>query len=188
MRCWLLVGLLVAALPASGHACTPEQIALLTQHGCSQERIEKKCKVDAFLSGLTSLKSQKPPKQGVYKIINKKKRLAPFQVTTPEGDDMYYLKLSNPNSKRDAELIIFMRAGSTYRTDVPLGTFVLRYATGPVWYGDKNLFGPCETRFHEADAKLEFSKSGNSLRGHKIELIKQVGGNLDSVELDEEAF
>ncbi len=38
---------------------------------------------------------------------------------------------------------------------VPLGSYIVKYAVGEKWYGEKYLFGP-ETRYNKADEKFVF--------------------------------
>jgi hypothetical protein len=43
----------------------------------------------------------------------------------------------------------------------------------------KHLFGPT-TAYSYVPDKIDFDISGNYARGHEIELIPQVGGNLET--------
>jgi hypothetical protein len=126
------------------------------------------------------------PNQGV--LTGSGERIAPFRITTPNDDGYYFLKLARPDDKKGAVMTIFMAAGQTYETKVPLGSYVLRYASGKEWYGQKHLFGPCRTQFFEAQTVMTFSREGNRLSGHSIELIKQAGGNLSTRGVDEDDF
>ena len=132
------------------------------------------------------LKQARIPGQGV--LSGGGNRVAPFRITTPADGSYYFLKLSRPQDKKGAVMTIFMNSGATYETNVPLGSYVLRYASGTEWYGQQHLFGPCKTRFFEAQSVMSFSRSGNQLSGHSVELIKQVGGNLGTTSVDEDDF
>src|ERR1700686_3741299 len=45
----------------------------------------------------------------------------------------------------------------TMQSNVPLGHFVLKYATGNSWCGETGMFGT-ETEFHKADVVLRFTR------------------------------
>lgn len=106
------------------------------------------------------------------------KQTAPLKVVAPITGGHYVVKLTEVSHHEDATLF-FLRAGETLETSVPLGAYNLRYANGDTWYGEKELFGPT-TRCAEAEGTFVFSTNGNYAEGHEIELIKQVGGNLET--------
>jgi hypothetical protein len=169
-------------------ACTPEETAALRGFGCSEQQIAKRCTLPAKSPkrSIANLRQVRAPAQGV--LSGGGNRLAPFRVTTPADGGYYFLKLTRPSDKRGAVMTIFMNAGATYETKVPLGSYVLRYASGTEWYGTQHLFGPCKTRFFEAQSVLVFERQGNQLSGHAVTLIKQAGGNLSTTPVDEDDF
>jgi len=65
-------------------------------------------------------------------------------------------------------------------TKVPLGQFILKYATGDAWCGENDLFGN-QTQFNKANADLRFARQefhdGYTMIGHTVELILQINGN-----------
>jgi hypothetical protein len=76
----------------------------------------------------------------------------------------------------------FIRRGGVLSTELPLGSYKLKFACGERWYGEKFLFGPT-TSYSFANERLTFYLSGNYAEGHNIGLIPQVGGNLKTVKL-----
>ena len=62
----------------------------------------------------------------------------------------------------------FIRGGDTFDTEVPLGTYSIKYAAGRTWYGPQCLFG-VETIFKKADYTFEFQQQGNEISGYRIE-------------------
>jgi hypothetical protein len=115
-------------------------------------------------------------RQGVQHVYTNTQRIAPFRITTSAGQDNYYIKLVDANTDSPI-MTIYVRGGRTYETDVPLGTYRLRYATGRTWYGTKYLFGP-ETGYSEVDDNISFSVQGDEVQGNDIQLVPQLGGNL----------
>lgn len=101
--------------------------------------------------------------------------IAPLRVVTSSGSN-YFVKLVDVADGRTA-LTMFVKGGVPLEVDVPLGTYRVRYASGRVWCGEAELFGP-ETRFSEADRSFAFVRSGDQISGYTIELIQQRSGNL----------
>jgi hypothetical protein len=114
---------------------------------------------------------------------------APLEIRTATGAS-YYVKLADATTG-DPIQTFFIRGGQTLVAKVPLGKFVLKYATGRAWCGESRLFGP-ETQFHKADVVLEFERldtdGGYTLTGHTIELISKINGNLKTSGINAAAF
>jgi len=110
---------------------------------------------------------------------------AGFQLITSPGAG-YYVKLVDLASGA-AVLTAFVRGGEAFETEVPLGDFELRYASGEVWYGEQHLFG-AQTSYAKADDTLRFYIEGNVINGNAIELIPSIGGTLERVPIDPSAF
>ena len=76
-------------------------------------------------------------------------------------------------------------------TNVPLGQFVLKYATGNYWCGENDLFGT-ETQFNRTHTVFRFARQdtddGYTMTGNTIELILQRNGNLKTSRISREAF
>lgn len=68
----------------------------------------------------------------------------------------------------------FIRAGGQHRFDLPLGTYVMKTASGTTWYGSTVLFGP-ETSYSRPDDTFPLTSRGESWT---VELIPQANGNL----------
>jgi hypothetical protein len=72
---------------------------------------------------------------------------------------------------------IFVRGGDTVQVEVPLGTYVVKYASGTTWYGYDYRFGP-ETDYSKAESKFDFRNDGYQISGYTITLYRVAGGNL----------
>ena len=85
----------------------------------------------------------------------------------------------------------FIRGGSAIDAKMPLGRFILKYATGKSWCGDLDLFGS-DTATYKADYiftfEQKFTDGGYTLEGHTVELILQRNGNLQTSRINREAF
>ncbi len=112
---------------------------------------------------------------------------APFEVVVPDGGEYYYVILTESTNTKLKVISVIIHPGEAAEIDVPLGSYKMFYATGGKWYGKSDLFGE-EMRMYQAEDVLEFYVSGNRVMGHSIELIKQVGGNLETVSVNPDDF
>ncbi|MEW5773045.1 MAG: J domain-containing protein [Thermodesulfobacteriota bacterium] len=131
---------------------------------------------------------QKPfPNHGTIKKLTKNKNIAPLEIiTNPIDTEYYYIKLVDFKSNTGV-LNIYLHPGKSFKTDVPLGSYKIKYATGLTWYGEKHLFGS-ETKCSAALEQFDFVKEGNSVKGYTVELILQQHGNLRTVDIPIEDF
>ena len=127
------------------------------------------------------------PRNGDVTKYTYKTHEAPFEVVTPSGDDYYYVVLSESTNTRLKVISVLVHPGKKVEIDVPLGNYKMFYATGEKWYGRTALFGEA-TRYYKANDILRFYADGDSIMGHTIELIKQVGGNLETMGVNEDDF
>lgn len=111
--------------------------------------------------------------------------LAPLTIVTSAGRD-YYVKLVYTGTN-DAVMGIYVQGGITSDVQVPLGSYEMRYASGTIWYGYLNLFGP-ETAYAKAAGTFDFIDAGDSYTGYTVELIMQEGGNLETYGIGPEQF
>ena len=126
------------------------------------------------------------PANGYTNILTDGEAIAPLSIKTPEDGQYYYVVLKDYDSLVK-KLVLFVYPSSMAEISVPLGDYLLYYATGNKWYGEVNLFGP-ETSYYKSDSKLSFYISGEYVMGHSIELIKQSGGNLPTQDISESDF
>jgi hypothetical protein len=126
------------------------------------------------------------PAQGIVQLSERFARYsgvkAPFSVTTNPSDGFYLMKMTDAIT---GELVAmcFIHRGTTFEMEVPLGTYKFKFASGEKWYGYTHLFGP-PTVYSCIQDSLTFSISGNQSKGHSVELIPRVGGNLDTETLN----
>jgi len=112
--------------------------------------------------------------------------MSPLSIKTPDEGEYYYIILKDFDSG-ERMLTLFVYPDSLMEFTVPLGDYLLFYATGEVWYGEEHLFGP-ETQYAKSDEKLEFFILGEYAMGMSIELIKQSGGNMPTEDISESDF
>jgi len=114
---------------------------------------------------------------------------APFKIDNSQGDHAL-IKLVDANTGSDV-LTIFVRAGSIAETEVPLGTYQARYASGTTWYGYTYYFGP-GTSYSKADRYLGFYEEetalGSRVSGCEITLYKVRHGNLSTSRINPSQF
>jgi curved DNA-binding protein CbpA len=121
-----------------------------------------------------------PEKGGMlfsYSFVTNTGDTAPFKITTP-SDGNYVMKIEDWNTKEFVAMYFIPRS-STLSTDLPLGSYRLKFAQGDKWYGTNYLFGPM-TIYSYIPNKMDFYLSGDYAEGHEIELIPQINGNLET--------
>lgn len=115
------------------------------------------------------------PPNGYVARYQERPEVAPFTVVaTPDAH--HVVKLVEEETGVPV-MIMFVHAGQTAQTKVPLGNYRLKYAVGTTWFGEQHLFGP-RTSYHQADRTLAFVKTPSGYNGHTVQLIRQVNGNL----------
>lgn len=121
------------------------------------------------------------PLIGLYAAYDPSERVAPLTIKTSPGG-YYYVKLEDSVTASPV-MTFYLRGGETFQQDVPEGSFVLKYATGDTWCGERALFGPT-TSTNKADRVFEFSET----RGYTVELIARKAGNLRTRAIDRSQF
>lgn len=111
---------------------------------------------------------------------------APLQIHIPHDGSHYFIKLEDADTKREVATY-FIRSGDSLNTQLPVGRYIIKYATGVHWYGIQGLFGEATT-YAQTDQILDFNFNGYQYRGHTIELIKQIDGNLHTTTIDPNQF
>lgn len=121
------------------------------------------------------------PFQGLFSSHFRSPLLAVLTIKV-SPDTNYFVKLEDAITGKEVATF-FLYRGTTLRADVPLGTFNLKYATGELWCGRKDLFGP-GTRASKVDSSFPFERlpKGDryTITDWTVELVLQKGGNLET--------
>lgn len=115
------------------------------------------------------------PFSGALRRFAPGEAIAPFEIQTSAGAN-YLVKLEDAYRGTDV-MDIFVRGGDTVQVEVPLGTYVVKYASGTTWYGYDYRFGP-ETDYSKAESTFDFRNDGYQISGYTITLYRVAGGNL----------
>jgi hypothetical protein len=121
------------------------------------------------------------PNQGIYARYDRSQDVAPLKLTTPFGSN-YFIKVTDAANGRPIRSF-YVHGGSTLEALVPAGSFILKYATGNDWCGERDLFGS-STKLHKSDRIFRFAEN----EGYTVELITRHGGNLRTEEISRDAF
>lgn len=113
------------------------------------------------------------------------KKVAPLGIRTSHGSN-YFVKLVQPSTGQTV-MSMYVVGGRYFETEVPLGVYEMRYASGEHWYGPEKLFGP-DTVYAKADSLFNFRSDGQQYLGYTVELIQQVNGNLGTSRLQPAQF
>lgn len=144
---------------------------------------------------IPDLKIQLPPitftcvpvavKSGSSLVYSRKPRLAPLKITTPD-DGNYLIKLAKEGTNR-VVVSAYIAGGDSKEFKVPLGAYSIYYAEGKVWCGQKDAFGS-GTDFYRLVGDVAFTRIAGGYRGHDIELVPRVEGNLESENISKTEF
>lgn len=131
------------------------------------------------------------PYNGIFSIETTNKCVAKFVVHASQLDN-YYMKLEDAFTKQ-CVLTLFIRAGTTAEIRVPLGSYIIKYASGDKWYGTEHLFGP-RTSYSKAETIAKFTQKEDTgtgyttITGHSITLYKVTNGNLHTESISKNEF
>ncbi len=125
------------------------------------------------------------PENSWSQIYTTERQVARFKVSAPEGTH-YWVKLVDATTSAPA-IAMFVRGGTTAEVKVPVGTYVIKYASGKNWYGTTYLFGP-DTGYGKADQTMRFWIEGNIVHGHSMTLYKVLNGNLRTQSISASEF
>jgi hypothetical protein len=127
------------------------------------------------------------PNSGEVRMYRKMNCVGPLEIKTSVGNH-YLVRLYKPST---GELImsVFVQGGRTERIKAPLGTYVMKFASGKEWYGYANdrLFGP-STVCTKADELFSFTVEGNRYMGNTVTLYNVVNGNLSTSQIPRDQF
>lgn len=125
------------------------------------------------------------PLSGTIRRYTSKPGVAPLEIKTSAGSN-YLVKLEDVVTGINV-LDVFIRGGSTIELEVPLGTYLLKYAAGQTWYGYEHNFGPA-TGYSKADSNFRFYNDGYKVTGYTVTLYQVRDGNLRTSRLAPEEF
>lgn len=159
---------------------TPHEVPIPNSYQDSYNNINSGKEYSDFNENELSL-----PPNGTVKYYTYEPPLAPLQIITRSNSN-YYVKLENVITGRII-LSVFIRSYENVNIDVPLGSYIMKYATGYKWYGEKYLFGP-NTSYSKADQVFNFSIINNQYSGYTVELYLQNNGNLRTQDISPKDF
>lgn len=126
-----------------------------------------------------------PPVSGEMHQYTTKNGVAPLQIRSSSGSN-YLVKLDDVTTGQPV-LSVFVCGGQTEEINVPLGTYVVKYASGDRWFGYTHLFGP-DTQYSKADQTFSFTFDGYQYSGYTVTLYKVQNGNLSTSKISPDDF
>jgi len=128
-------------------------------------------------------------KTGIIRRQAKRNLVAQLKIEADAND--YAIKLVDKKTNAEV-LMISIAANQTFETMVPLGTYRILSATGPVWYGERLLFGDLTRYFvlHQlgGEDEFQFTFTNNTYHGYDIKLRRVAGGTLSPVPTTPDEF
>jgi hypothetical protein len=125
------------------------------------------------------------PDSGEIRTYLPMERAAPLQIQTSTGSN-YLVRLYDVSTER-VVLSVFIQGGRTEEIKAPLGTYVIKYASGETWYGYHHLFGS-STQYTKADELFSFTFDGDRYVGYTVTLYKVANGNLQTSRISADEF
>lgn len=131
------------------------------------------------------LKEEPALLNGTIDSYTNQPRVAPLEINT-SGSGYYFVKLVEAGTD-EIVMTIFIHAGQSVTTEVPLGSYDVKYSSGEKWYGHNNFFGT-ETVYSKANSVFYFQDTGNQISGYTITLYEVIDGNLSTSEISAADF
>lgn len=128
--------------------------------------------------------AQPRPPMGDYLITDFGDRIAPFEVSTESGID-YLVKLERANNRTSA-FWFFVIGGQNFETQVPLGTYSLKYLAGKIWCGRSLYFG--NKLAERGRTLLTFTEATERVEGHSVTLYRVPHGNFATETISKDVF
>ena len=131
-----------------------------------------------------------PANGPITKWSTSEPRVANISIRADAGMN-YVLKAEDADTH--LQLIkFFVSGGSTFRSEMPTGRFVLKIASGLNWCGRKEMFGPdtitgCLACKSDASGTCSIYAFGPN-DTWEIDLVKQIGGNLSTTYVPRDKF
>jgi hypothetical protein len=123
------------------------------------------------LSMSLSCRVNEEPIGGLVARYTNLPRTVELSLITPAGSN-FFVKLAQPETAKPV-LSIFVHGGVPVTVKVPLGSFILKAASGEHWCGETNLFGG-DTVIVETGRTIEFQAQ----QIHTVTLSPRPDGNL----------
>lgn len=111
--------------------------------------------------------------------------VAPLEIVTSQGLN-YFVKVVDWKTKEQI-LTAFVRGGDYFETHLPIGSYEIRYASGDSWFGPVFDFGEGAV-YAKCDDRFDFTRTISGYNGYTVELIRQVGGNLETLPIGDGDF
>lgn len=165
-----------------------ERLAQLTGQGTVTNVVVRGETGNAYPSYIQPLV---PPRTSTIESGRGRNKIAPLSIESEPGQN-YLIMLVNVANERDRSTI-YVKGGEKYSTKMAPGTYVIRSASGTVWYGKKYYFGT-STRFIRLRSKdgnqqtFAFRQEGNMVYGMTLSLKKVAHGNMEEETISREEF
>jgi hypothetical protein len=125
------------------------------------------------------------PRHGTIARYSNSEGVAPLEINTSYGE-YYFIKLENAATGA-TEVELFINGGRRIEIEMPLGTYIMKYAAGTTWYGREHLFGP-ETSYSEAGSTFKFTQDYSGYSGYTVTLYKVANGNMTTKSINASDF
>jgi hypothetical protein len=101
------------------------------------------------------------------------------------GDEAFFVKFVNLSGTGD--FAFFVQPGTTIDVQAPLGSYIMKYASGTDWYGQTDLFGD-DTEYFKIDDNYEFTYDDGMYYGYTVQLFSLQSGIFANDAIDADSF
>lgn len=108
------------------------------------------------------------------------------ELTIQAGSQDACVKLENVRNA-SKYILVYVRANEETTVQTEDGTYILKYTTGPFWYGDGIMFGK-NGGYARADDHLTFRTTSTQYTSYEITLYTVLNGNMSTEDIEAEDF
>lgn len=121
------------------------------------------------------------PRSGTEEWTVLAPRVAPLELITPAGKN-YWVRLVQAKTGAVAAQM-FLQGGASIKTQVPAGTYEVRYSTGEQWCNSSKLFGE-GSQFYKIEGLLTFHATPTGYAGYSLTLNPNTWESAVSKDID----
>lgn len=121
------------------------------------------------------------PRSGTEEWTVLAPRVAPLELITPAGKN-YWVRLVQAQTGAVAAQM-FLQGGASIKTQVPAGTYEVRYSTGEQWCNSSKLFGE-GSQFYKIEGLLTFHATPAGYAGYSLTLNPNTWESAVSKDID----
>lgn len=119
--------------------------------------------------GKSDRQAVKFPANGTIEYLTSLDNKIPVWIKAPDGKyDKYYIIIKDNNNKNTL-IRAYLNSGETINATIPETDYIIYYATGKIWYGNKYLFEK-DGEYNVVNGYIDVKSDKNKYDGYTIEI------------------